>query len=98
MPSYYDRTRPNRTRESELWMIQFRSRTFFVEHPDHLKGVRMENERREFWREQHLKFIHFESVAVVEFQALVRGMLTRRKVHFALLSGDNDALGRVMGW
>jgi hypothetical protein len=97
MPNYYDRTRPNRTRESELWMIQFRSRTFF-ETPDHLKGWMMEDERCEWQREQNMKFIHFESVAVVEFQALVRGMLTRRKVHFALLSGDDDALGRVMGW
>jgi len=95
--NYYARTRANRTRESEHWMMQFRSRTFF-ETPDHLKGVTMENERREFWREQNMKFIHFESVAVVEFQAQVRGMLTRRKVHFALLSSDDDALGRVMGW
>ena len=31
-------------------------------------------------------------------QSLVRGMLTRRKVHFALLSNDDDALARVMGW
>ena len=97
MPNYYDRTRPNRTRESELWMIQFRSRTFF-NPPEHLKGWLMEDERRNWEREQNRKFIHFESVAVVEFQAQVRGMLTRRQVHFALLSPDDDSLARVMGW
>ena len=29
-------------------------------------------------------------------QALARGVLTRRKVHFALLSADPDALARIM--
>ena len=29
-------------------------------------------------------------------QALARGVLTRRKVHFALLSSDPDALARIM--
>jgi len=29
-------------------------------------------------------------------QALTRGILTRRKIHFALLSADPDALERIM--
>ena len=29
-------------------------------------------------------------------QALARGVLTRRKIHFALLSADPDALARIM--
>jgi len=29
-------------------------------------------------------------------QALARGVLTRRKIHFALLSADADALRRIM--
>lgn len=29
-------------------------------------------------------------------QALARGVLTRRKIHFALLSADPDALRRIM--
>ncbi len=79
MPNYYDLTRPNRTPESELWMIQFRSRTFFFQRPSNL-GWGDEDAVRAWERKQNMKFIHFESVAVVEFQALVRGMLTRRKV------------------
>jgi len=40
----------------------------------------------------------WESKMATSIQAQVRGMLTRRKVHFALLSPDDDALARVMGW
>ena len=97
MPDYYDITRPNRTWQSELWMVRFRVRTFF-DMPDHLKGGEMEYERDKWCKDQDRKFIHFESVAVVQFQAKVRGMLTRRKVHLALLSSDDDALACVIGW
>lgn len=41
-----------------------------------------------FWEQCH-------SGALLRFQALVRGMLTRRKIHFALLSADPDALART---
>ena len=41
-----------------------------------------------FWEHSH-------SGALLKFQALVRGMLTRRKIHFALLSADPDALART---
>ena len=34
--------------------------------------------------------------SVRTIQALARGVLTRRKVHFALLSSDPDALARIM--
>lgn len=34
--------------------------------------------------------------SAVRIQALARGVLTRRKVHFALLSADPDALARIL--
>ena len=91
MPNYYDRTRPNRTKESELWMIQFRSRTF-MQRPSHFHWGMDEDVLLAWEREQDRKFIRFESVLVAKLQAVARGILTRRKVHFALLSGDPDAL------
>ena len=37
-----------------------------------------------------------EEQSATTIQALARGVLTRRKVHFALLSADPDALARIM--
>jgi hypothetical protein len=76
-PNYYDRTRKNRTPESETVMVCFRSRTFF-EKPAHIREgsyddmVRWENQ-------QDKKFIHFESVQLPAIQALFRGVLQRAK-------------------
>jgi hypothetical protein len=37
-----------------------------------------------------------DDLYAIIIQALARGILTRRKIHFALLSADPDALERIM--
>jgi len=49
--------------------------------------------RGAFFCTSMLKIVNKQATAI---QALARGVLTRRKIHFALLSADADALRRIM--
>ena len=90
MPNYYDRTRKNRTPESETVMVCFRSRTFF-EKPAHIREGSYDDMVR--WEyQQDKKFIHFESVQLPAMQALVRGVIERVAFHDTLMCEMQDIL------
>jgi len=47
----------------------------------------------DLWEDEYDEEEHENATTI---QALARGVLTRRKIHFALLSSDPDALRRIM--
>jgi hypothetical protein len=51
-------------------------------------------EEAEMFKQDVEEYLIYSSSVTI--QALARGILTRRKIHFALLSPDADALKRIM--
>ena len=99
---YYDKTREYRGKESEIVMIQFRSRTFFEPPTDRPWSEPYDSPKycaRKRWEEkQDKRFIRWECTYLTKAQAVVRGMLTRRVVNVELLSPDADTLPRAVDY